>query len=154
MKIAPLVAKHIEEVVHGNWTDIYLGDVIGDISFSEAVTIVPGTTNSIAMLVYHIGFYNGIAMERLKGNNPAINEANGLDIDISDDTAWQELKATCLTSFKQLAAAVACLPDEKLWEFTPAGQDSFYKTLHGISEHAHYHFGQIVLLKKIIRNNG
>lgn len=152
MKISTLVAKHIAEVVRGNWTDIYLNDVIADITYQEAVMLPAGVSNSVAMLLYHLSFYNNIVMERLNGNNPAINEENGFDIAVNDEEGWLLLKAACLVSFKKLAACVAALPDERLWEPVPSGNDSFYKTLHGIAEHAHYHLGQIVLLKKIIRS--
>jgi len=111
-----------------------------------------GLTNSIAMLVHHIGFYNNVVIERIKGNNPGINDANGFDITITNEDEWQKLKATSLDSLKKLATIVAALPDEKLWELTLAGTDSFYKALHGITEHAHYHLGQIVLIKKLVRN--
>ena len=152
MKISTLVAKHIAEVVHGNWTDIYLEDVVNGVTYKEAVTVPSGLTNSIAMLVHHIGFYNNVVIERIKGNNPGINDANGFDITITNEDEWQKLKATSLDSLKKLATIVAALPDEKLWELTPTGTDSFYKTLHGIAEHAHYHLGQIVLIKKLVRN--
>ncbi len=151
MKISTLVARHIAEVVHGNWTEIYLDDIVSDVTYHEAVTVPPGLTNSIAMLVHHIAFYNDIVIERINGLNPAINEANGFDITISSEDEWRTLKSTSVGSFKNLATMVAALPDEKLWELTPTSTDSLYKTLHGIAEHAHYHLGQIVPIKKLIR---
>jgi len=154
MKLPPLVARHITEAVHGNWTEIYFDDVIADVTHAEAIAIPLGLTNSIAMLVHHITFYNDVVFERLKGNNPTIDSSNGFAVNIADEEAWQQLKESCFTSFKKLADAVAALPEEKLYE--PAlynAEDTYYKTFHGIVEHAHYHLGQIVLLKKIIRNN-
>ncbi len=153
MKIPQLVARHITETVHGNWTEIYLDDVIADVTYTEAVAIPPALTNSIAMLVYHITFYNDVIFERLKGNNPSIDSSNGFAVNITDEEAWQQLKQSCFASFKKLADAVAALPEEKLYEQTRYNpEDTYYKTFHGIAEHAHYHLGQIVLLKKIIRN--
>jgi len=153
MKIPQLVARHITEAVHGNWTEIYLDDVIADVTYTEAVAVPSGLTNSIAMLVYHIAFYNNIVFERLKGNSPSIDSTNGFAANIADEDSWQQLKQTCFASFKKLADAVAALPEEKLYEpalYNP--EDTYYKTFHGIVEHAHYHLGQIVLLKKFIRN--
>lgn len=151
MQIAPLVAQHVAEIVHGNWTEIYLDDVTADVTYAEAIALPAGITNSIAMLVNHLGLYNYIVGERLKGNNPQPGDDNGFAIDIKNEEDWQQLRQNVLNSFKTLADAVKVLPDEKLSAFTPAGHTTFYKTLHGISEHAHYHLGQIMLIKKIIR---
>jgi hypothetical protein len=146
-----LVAQHIEEVIHGNWTDVFLNEAIADITYEEAIAFPAGTTNSIAMLVNHLEFYNNVVIERIKGNNPVIDEANGFTITIHNDEGWQQLKTSAVNSFKTLAGVVRQAPPEKLFEYTPNGVTTFYKTLHGIAEHAHYHLGQIVLLKKIIR---
>lgn len=152
MKIAPLAAQHVAEVVHGNWTDIFLDDVIADVTYEEAVALPPGITNSIAMLVYHIKFYNDVVRLRLAGEKPAVGPANGFDVAINTDADWQQLKADCIASFKTLANDIKALPDEKLWQHPAGSGDTFYKSFHGIAEHGHYHLGEIVLLKKIIRH--
>lgn len=151
MNIAPLVAQHVAEVVHGNWTEIYLDDAIADVSYPEAITVPAGLVNSIAMLVNHLEFYNFVITERLMGTEPVIDDANGFAISIQNEDDWQLLKQRTLDSFKKLADMVSQLPEETLHSFTPTGKTSFYKTLHGLSEHAHYHLGQIVLLKKLVR---
>jgi len=151
MNIAPLVAQHVAEVVHGNWTEIYLDDAIADVSYQEAITVPAGLVNSIAMLVNHLEFYNFVITERLMGTEPVIDDANGFAISIQNEDDWQLLKQRTLDSFKKLADLVSQLPEETLHGFTPRGKTTFYKTLHGLSEHAHYHLGQIVLLKKLVR---
>ena len=153
MQIAPLVSQHVAEVVHGNWTDIYLDDVTANVTFEEAVALPPGLTNSIAMLVKHIGFYNWVVMERLKGSDPVIDDSNGFTVTINNNEDWQQVRRDALYSFAKLAEMVKGLPDEKLQGLTPAGNSTFYKTLHGIAEHAPYHLGQIVLIKKLLRAN-
>jgi hypothetical protein len=140
-------------VVHGNWTDIFLDDVIADVTYEEAIAVPPGITNTIAMLVYHIKFYNDVVRLRLAGEEPVVGAANGFDVAINNDATWQQLKADCIESFKMIADDIKALPDEKLWEQTKPGGDSFYKNFHGLAEHGHYHLGEIVLLKKIIRHN-
>lgn len=151
MNIAPLVAQHVAEVVHGNWTEIYLDEAIADVSYQEAIAVPAGLVNSIAMLVNHLEFYNFVITERLMGTEPVIDDANGFAISIQNEDDWQLLKQRTLDSFKKLADMVSQLPEETLHNFTPTGKTSFYKTLHGLSEHAHYHLGQIVLLKKLVR---
>ena len=151
MTIAPLVAQHVEEAVHGNWTDIYLDDAIADVTYDEAIHVPAGLVNSIAMLVNHLKFYNYVVMERLMGTDPEIDSSNGLVTDIQNEDDWLLLKKHTLDSFTRLANVVKQLPDGNLQALTPNGSTTFYKTLHGISEHAHYHLGQIVLLTKLVR---
>jgi len=152
MNIAPLVAQHVAEVVHGNWTDIFLDDVIADITYEEAITRPPGITNNIAMLLYHITFYNDVVRMRVTGEKATVGADNGFAVEINNDADWQQLKANALASFTKLADAAKALTDEKLFE-QPAKGSTLYKNLHGVAEHGHYHLGEIVLLKKIIRHS-
>lgn len=154
MKIASLVAEHIAGVVHGNWTEIYLDDVIADVTYAEALKVVPGAGYTIAALLYHIAFYNNIVLQRLQGGHPDIDGSNGFDVHINSAEEWLILKQNSLSAFKQLAAYVETMPVEQLWQTTGTKAHTFYKSLHGIAEHAHYHMGQIVLLKKLVRYNG
>lgn len=151
MNTAPLVAQHIAEVIHGNWTEIYLDEAIADVSYEEAIHVPAGLVNSIAMLVNHLEFYNFVITKRLLGTEPVIDDGNGFATSIQNENDWQLLIQRTLDSFKQLANRISQLPPEKMQELTPAGGYTFYKMLHGLSEHAHYHLGQIILLKKLVR---
>jgi len=43
------------------------------------------------------------------------------------------------------------LPEAKLGEiFSEEKYGTYYRNIHGIIEHTHYHLGQIVLIKKIL----
>lgn len=154
MKITKLVAGHVGGVVHGNWTEIYLDDVIADVTYAEALHVLPGAGYTIAALLYHIAFYNNIVLQRLQGGTPEINGLNGFDVHINSTEEWLALKQNSLITFKQLADYVEAMPVEELLQNDGKAPQTFYKMLHGVAEHAHYHLGQIVLLKKLIRYNG
>jgi hypothetical protein len=52
---------------------------------------------------------------------------------------------------ENFATLVEQLPENKLGEtFTDEKYGNYYRNLHGIIEHAHYHLGQIVLIKKLL----
>ena len=52
---------------------------------------------------------------------------------------------------ERFAAQIETLDDEKLFEnFDDPKYGNYFRNLMGIVEHAHYHLGQIVLLKKLI----
>ena len=44
------------------------------------------------------------------------------------------------------------MPEKKLWEpFGDGKYGDYFRNIQGVIEHAHYHLGQIVLVKKLIR---
>jgi len=80
-----------------------------------------------------------------KGRDAWVNaKAKGME-------SWEDLKERSIYSANQLAEAVIKFPEDRLFELTITGHSTYYKMLHGVAEHAHYHLGQIVLLKKLIR---
>jgi hypothetical protein len=45
------------------------------------------------------------------------------------------------------------LPETILWEnFTSEKYGNYYRNLQGIIEHTHYHLGQIVIIKKMLKH--
>lgn len=153
MKITQLIAQHVTEVHEGgNWTEVNIKDTLADVGYKEAATVTTASYNTIAALVHHLSFYNDVVMQRLSGNDPVISESNGFDMAaIENEADWMNLKERNLQSARQLASAISEFPEEKIFELTATGHATHYKTLHGIAEHAHYHLGQIMLLKKLIR---
>ena len=153
MKLTKQIAQHIIEVFEGgNWTEVNIKDTLSEVDYKEASTVTRSSNNTIAALVHHLSFYNDIAMQRLSGNNPVISASNGFDVaEIKNEEDWIKMKEDNIESAHQLASAIRKFPEEKIFELSPTGLATYYKTLHGIVEHAHYHLGQIVLLKKLIR---
>lgn len=146
------IAQHILDVHNGdNWTEVNITDTLKDVSFEMAVAQTKASKNTIASLLYHLTFYNEVMLKRLEGNPPVNNDSNGFDMPpLRDESAWRELKGRNMTSANALAEAVKNISDEKLFEPILPGFSQTYKSLHGIVEHAHYHLGQIVLLKNLI----
>ena len=153
MKINEQIAHHLLDVNEGaNWTEVNVKDTLEGISYKEANAITLASSNSIAGLLHHISFYNDIVKERLWGNYPPINHLNGFDMErIKNESDWAKLKERSLQSARDLAAEVKKFPEEKLFDLTENGHGTYYKMLHGVIEHAHYHLGQMVLLKNLIR---
>jgi uncharacterized damage-inducible protein DinB len=152
MKINELIAQHLLDVNEGaNWTDINIKDTLEGLNYKEANAITMASSNTIAALLHHISFYNDIVKERLWGNYPPINQLNGFDMEkIKNEIDWVKLKEKSLQSARDLASEVKKFPEEKLFDLTANGHGTYYKMLHGVIEHAHYHLGQIVLLKKLV----
>jgi uncharacterized damage-inducible protein DinB len=153
MKLQQFIAQHILDVHNGdNWTEVNIADTLKDVSFEMAVTQTKASKNTIASLLYHLTFYNEVMLKRLQGNPPANNDDNGFDMPpLQNEAAWQALKQKNISSAYELAEDIKNIPDEKLFEPILPGYSQTYKSLHGIVEHAHYHLGQMVLLKNLIQ---
>ncbi|HEY1869641.1 MAG TPA: DinB family protein [Chitinophagaceae bacterium] len=154
MKITNLIATHVTEVYEGNnWTDVNIADTIKDISWQQAQQKTAGSSNTIASLLHHLYYWNGIIMQRMKGETPVIPEVNGYDVEtLSSEADWIALKERTHQSFVELAESVRSFPEEKLLEnYTQSIPSSYYRNMQGIVEHAHYHLGQMVILKKLLQ---
>jgi hypothetical protein len=64
---------------------------------------------------------------------------------------WENLLEKTWTDAENFASLIEQLPESKLGEeFADKKYGNYYRNLHGIIEHIHYHLGQIVLIKKIL----
>jgi len=153
MTIQQHIAQHIREAINGNnWTDSNMRDVLTDVRWEEAVA-TPMDTNTIAVLVFHIGFYLNAVLNRLNGTPLQYTQEDTLTPPpVQSEEQWQELIDHCYAAAEALAQAAEKISNEKLEELNPGNQSSYYKNLHGVVEHTYYHLGQIILLKKLIRS--
>ena len=152
MSTTNLISAHNNQVYEGdNWTDVNIADTIKDVNWQQAQQHTPGSPNTIASLLHHLCYWNGILMQRIDGTDPEVPEINGYDVnELKDENDWNELKEKTHQSFIQLADRVKKFPEEKLSETYATGKSSYYKNFQGIVEHAHYHLGQIVILKNLL----
>ncbi len=153
MKITSAIAENITTCFEGNnWTDVSVDDVLKDVDWHEAQQKNIASPNTIVSLVNHLYYWNHIIMQRIKGENPSIHDSNGFDVKkLSNEDDWNSLKDETHQSFMQLADAIKNFPEEKLEETYAEGKSSYYKNFQGIIEHAYYHLGQIVTIKKLIK---
>ncbi len=146
------IAKHFRDVLFGgNWTSVNLKETLADISWQQATTKVY-SFNTIAILVYHMNYYVGVITKVLQGlplDGKDKDSFNCPPIESADD--WQALLNKTYTEAETFASLVEQLPENKLEEiFIHEKYGTYYRNLHGVIEHYHYHLGQIVIIKKII----
>lgn len=156
MHTAAQIAKHLKEVHSGgNWTWVNLQDTLKDITWQQAITKVY-SFNTIAVLTNHIGYYATAILNVLRGNPlEAKDELSFTHPSINNEGDWQAMITKLNTDWQALVAAVEQLPDERLGEvFVADKYGIYYRNLHGLIEHTHYHLGQLTLLKKIVQIEG
>ena len=156
MSLTTQLAKHLKDVhFGGNWTTSNLKDNLKDISWTQATTQVYNL-NSIATLTYHIHYYVHAVLDVLKGSSlNAKDEYSFNHPPIQSQNDWEQFLNLVWTDAEQFANLVETLPEEIFEEnFTDAKYGIYYRNLHGIIEHSHYHLGQIALIKKILHSKG
>ncbi|ALL07315.1 hypothetical protein AQ505_18580 [Pedobacter sp. PACM 27299] len=81
------------------------------------------------------------ASDQLSFNAPAINSEGD----------WQKLVDKALMEAECFALQIERLKEEQLFEdFTDPKYGNYFRNVHGIIKHTHYHLGQIALIKKIL----
>lgn len=127
-------------------------EVLQDVTWEQAIAKPIPSGNSIADLVFHMNFYlNAVHHRLMQGNFGDYKHANSFNCPpLSNEADWQALLQKTWDDAETLAKAVEEMPEEKAWEEIPPSYGNFYRNLHGMVEHNHYHLGQIVILKKLL----
>ena len=146
------IAKHFRDVYFGgNWTASNLKDNLAGVDWQQATTKV-SSFNTIAALVCHINYYVRVVSKVLKGE--PLNASDKFSFDqppIESQEDWKNLLDNTWADAENFANLIEQLPEDKLWEdFFDGKYGNYYRNLHGVIEHAHYHLGQIVLIKKLL----
>lgn len=152
MNLQTQIAKHFREVhFGGNWTSVNLKETLNGIGWQQAVTTVYGL-NSIAVLVYHMNYYVSMLLKVFEGQPLDGHDTLSFNLPpIASEDDWEKLVDKTFTDAEKFAGLVEQLPEDKWSEtFVEEKYGNYYRNIHGIIEHTHYHLGQITLLKKIL----
>lgn len=147
------LARHLRDVhFGGNWTSINLKKTLEDLTWEEATRSVHAC-NSIATLVYHVNYYITAVTKVLQGEVlNAKDEYSFLCPPINSPEDWDKLRNRVWEEAEVFAALIEKVPESRLCEdFTEARYGTWFRNLAGIIEHMHYHMGQMVILKKVMR---
>lgn len=155
METTKQIAKLLRDVhFGGNWTWVNLKDTLEGVNWKQATTKVYDF-NTIAVLVYHMNYYVHGVSEYLQGK--PLNTKQDFSFNhppIHSEEDWQQLINGVWNDVESLADVIENLSETKLNEtFYEDQYGNYYRNLHGIVEHCHYHLGQIVLIKKLVSND-
>jgi hypothetical protein len=153
MNLSTQVAKLFRDVYFGNnWTAVNLKENLADVTWQQATTKVH-SFNTIATLVFHMNYYVSAVLKVLQGD--PLNASDKFSFnhpEILSQQDWEKLLDKFWTDAENLAALIEELPENKFWEtFSEEKYGNYYRNIHGIIEHNHYHLGQIVLIKKLLK---
>jgi hypothetical protein len=155
MSITKYIAKHLREIYFGgNWTTSNFKDTISDITWQQATQKVYDF-NTIATLTFHTTYYVAALLKVLQGGPLDAKDAlSFIHPTINTQQDWEQLLNKAWIDAEAAAMLIENMPDIKLHEnFTDEKYGNYYRNIHGMIEHMHYHLGQIVLIKMIILQN-
>ncbi|MGB5376852.1 DUF1572 domain-containing protein [Muriicola sp.] len=147
-----IIAENIKHVyLGGNWTAVNLRDTLKGIDWKMA-TFKVASFHTIAELVFHMNYFVTVVLKVLQGMPLEGNDAVSFDCpSINSRKDWVEFQEQIFNEVEAFTVLVTALPEHQLWELIGDKKyGSYYRNLHGIVEHCHYHLGQIVLLKKLV----
>ena len=152
MSITKQTAKHFREVYFGgNWTVSCMKDNLKNITWKQA-TAKAEDLNTIATLVFHTNYFVKALLRVLRGE--ALNTNDKFSFDhpaINSEDDWIKMMKEIFEDAENAAKLIEQLPESKLFEnFTDPKYGNYYRNIHGIIEHTHYHLGQIALVKRLL----
>ena len=152
MKTTQEIAKNLHQVYFGgNWTASNFKDQLQGVTIEMAIQKV-NNLNTILTLCYHIHYYLKGTMDVLKGGDLTIRDKYSFDHpQLNTEEEWQAFQDNMWQEAKEFIALVEQLDDTVLDTFLAEEKyGKYFRNLIGISEHAHYHLGQIAVIKKLI----
>ncbi len=148
------IKKLFSDLYNGTpWTEIKLVPIVQDLTAEQAAQKPIPNANSIWQLVQHCIGWRENVLRKLNGAHFLSPEDNYLNApDNVSPQAWdallKRLEKSELDWEQYLTNLDSSLLDEP---YLPSkGKFTVYEVIHGILHHDNYHFGQIVMLKKLV----
>jgi hypothetical protein len=156
MKSTHEIAKRFREVIlNGTWiANTNYKDQLNNLDWKIATTQFQ-SLNTIAILAQHIHYYIKGINNVFKGGTLDIKDKFSFDFPpIESQSDWNNFLSIFWTDAELFATLIEQMPDEKLQQvFTDEKYGTYYRNIDAMIEHAYYHLGQIVLIKKCLANN-
>lgn len=153
--ITQQISKLFRDVYYGgNWTAVNIKETLADVDWKQATTKV-SSFNTIAILVYHINYYVEVVMKVVRDEPLQGHDKDSFNLPpVESEADWLALQQRMFANADTLARLIEQFPEEKLSQiFGKEKFGTYYRNLHGLIEHNHYHLGQMVLIKKMLLAN-
>ena len=155
MKLTSQIAKQFRDLYFGgNWTAVSVKETLKDVNWEQATTKID-SLHTVASLLFHMSYYVGVVLSVLRANPLRGSDKDSFNLPaLSNQKDWENLLNKTWTEAEEFATAIENLQEEKLWQiFGKEKYGNYYRNIHGVIEHSHYHLGQIVVIKKLLANH-
>ena len=156
MKNSQQIASRFREVIlNGTWiTNTNYKDQLTNLDWEIAIKKLH-SFNTIAVLSQHIHYYISGILKVLNGGTLDIKDQFSFDFPtIESQQEWEDFLTKFWKDSEEFASLIEQMSDEKLKAvFVDAKYGTYQRNIDAMIEHAYYHLGQIVLIKKGLLEN-
>ena len=156
MKTVQQLANRFREVIlNGTWiANTNFKDQLAELRYEIAIAEIQ-QLNTIAALAQHVHYYIQGINNVFKGGTLDIKDQFSFDFPpIDSQTHWENFLSQFWNDAEEFALFVEQMSEEKLNQvFTDEKYGTYQRNIDGMIEHAYYHLGQIVLIKKMVQTN-
>jgi len=148
-----LANRFREVILNGTWiANTNFKYQLDGLDWQTATTKV-GELNTIAALAQHVDYYIAGINNVFAGGTLDIRDQFSFDFaPITSQQQWDDFLETFWISAEKFASAVEKFDEEKLASaFVDEKYRSYQRNIDAMIEHAYYHLGQIVLIKKMLK---
>ncbi|MGL2965689.1 DUF1572 family protein [Flavobacterium sp. XGLA_31] len=149
-----LANRFREVILNGTWiANTNFKNELQDMDWTTATEKVQNL-NTIAVLAQHIHYYVKGVKNVFLGGNLEINDRFSFDFPEMNSAAdWKIFLDTFWKDAEEFAALVEKMPEKQLSEnFVEEKYGTYLRNIDAMIEHSYYHLGQIVILKKMLKN--
>ena len=159
MSGAKNLSQQIDRTVTGPmWHGPALLEALEGVTAEQAAARPVAAAHSIWELVLHMASWNGEVTRRLQGNAPGMPEEGDFpEVGEVSESAWQQARERLDSTVSTLRETLAALSDQDLDRTGGSISDRALGTgvtlramVVGVLQHAAYHSGQIVMLRKAL----
>lgn len=124
---------------------------LSDLTMEQATTKI-STLNTIAALTFHINYYVHGVLQVFEGKELTIRDKFSFDLQpINTKEDWEILRDDLFANAEKFATHIDGMSNEKLDSgFVKPEYGSYHKNIDAMIEHCYYHFGQMVIIKKMV----
>ncbi|TRX48389.1 DinB family protein [Fulvivirga sp. M361] len=148
------LANRLREILlSGKWVvGTNFKEQIEDLTWIEATKKVENF-NSISSITFHINYYLSGVMDVFKGGDLTIRDKYSFDApEIKSEREWNLRKEKLVKDSENFIQLVRNMENQRLMDvFVKEEYGSYYRSIDVIIEHTYYHLGQIILIKKKLR---
>ena len=144
------IADQLKRAFAGDaWHGPALMEILADVDAPAAAARPISLAHTVWELTLHITAWDAAILRRVAGQAASLSDAENFPkIRDTSESAWRTALENLQRQHQELLRVIADMPDRRLSEQVPGKDYDFYFLLHGTVQHALYHAGQIVMLKR------
>ena len=144
------ISKQLKLAYEGEaWHGPAVLELLDDVDARAASARPIAKAHTIWELTLHIAGWEDVIRRRLEGEVCTLSDADNFpDVKDNSENAWRKAIEFLKHNHDQLMKTIDALPDSRLTDRVPGKNYDVYTMLHGATQHALYHAGQIAVLKR------